>query len=300
MKPSLCYSSAALHSVKHKNDEPRNPEPQNISLASRFACRHPTHKSLHRVVVISSKSRIRPIDNAPRAVHRVAAAIAIAQDDLSCLGARRALADRFRQILAGVACFGSPAAAASFVADPLVMAHAAPPHRFFFWDAVVRAAQSVASLLLPLRTWPGRPRVSPPISPPSLEKSPDLCYATVQWSAIRRRPRAALLSPRHGRRVVLHHRIAPPSRDTAGRRSASSRRPELLSFLLSSPSRSLSLSTQGHTRPRPYSPEAIPPSYSQKFGLLRDSGLLRDLQAKNTSSVSSHQYMSGQHPRNIY
>ncbi|KAK9104498.1 hypothetical protein Scep_021342 [Stephania cephalantha] len=32
----------------------------------------------------------------------------------------------------------------------------------------------------------------------------------------------------------------------------------------------------------------------------RQAGLLRDLQAKNTPSVSSHQYMSGQHPRNIY
>ncbi|KAK9088710.1 hypothetical protein Scep_027792 [Stephania cephalantha] len=45
MKPSLCCSSAALHSVKHKNDEPRGSKPH-----------------LHRIVAISSKSRIRPVE----------------------------------------------------------------------------------------------------------------------------------------------------------------------------------------------------------------------------------------------
>ncbi|KAK9100699.1 hypothetical protein Scep_024129 [Stephania cephalantha] len=65
--------------------------------------------------------------------------------------------------------------------------------------------------------------------------------------------------------------------------------------------------------PRPYPPKAIlahaiPPSYSVGLGSSeptswappRRAGLLRDLQAKNTPSVSSHQYMQGQHPRNIY
>ncbi|KAK9088848.1 hypothetical protein Scep_027930 [Stephania cephalantha] len=48
-------------------------------------------------------------------------------------------------------------------------------------------------------------------------------------------------------------------------------------------------------------------NWAKEVGLLRDkwapprrAGLLRDLQAKNTPSVSSHQYMPGQHPRNIY
>ncbi|KAK9125842.1 hypothetical protein Scep_014688 [Stephania cephalantha] len=64
--------------------------------------------------------------------------------------------------------------------------------------------------------------------------------------------------------------------------------------------------------PRTYPPKAIlaqghTPILLCRVGLLRDklgssatAGLLRDLQAKNTPSVSSHQYMPGQHPRNIY
>ncbi|KAK9118692.1 hypothetical protein Scep_016785 [Stephania cephalantha] len=64
--------------------------------------------------------------------------------------------------------------------------------------------------------------------------------------------------------------------------------------------------------PRPYPPKAIlaqghTPILLCRAGLPatswappRRAGLLRDLQAKNTPSVSSHQYMSGQHPRNIY
>ncbi|KAK9139476.1 hypothetical protein Scep_009157 [Stephania cephalantha] len=47
------------------------------------------------------------------------------------------------------------------------------------------------------------------------------------------------------------------------------------------------MKTQGHTRPRPYSPKAIPPSYSVGLGSSatswappRRAGLLRDLLSK--------------------
>ncbi|KAK9125871.1 hypothetical protein Scep_014717 [Stephania cephalantha] len=64
--------------------------------------------------------------------------------------------------------------------------------------------------------------------------------------------------------------------------------------------------------PRPYPPKDIlaqghtpillcRPGYSATSGLLRDEpGSSEISKAKNTPSVSSHQYMSGQHPRNIY
>ncbi|KAK9094850.1 hypothetical protein Scep_026319 [Stephania cephalantha] len=63
---------------------------------------------------------------------------------------------------------------------------------------------------------------------------------------------------------------------------------------------------------RPYPPRAILAQGHTSILLCR-AGLLRDKlgssatswapprpQAKNTPSVSSHQYMPGQHPRNIY
>ncbi|KAK9168762.1 hypothetical protein Syun_000902 [Stephania yunnanensis] len=66
------------------------------------------------------------------------------------------------------------------------------------------------------------------------------------------------------------------------------------------------MKTQGHTRSRPYTPKAIPPSYSVGLGSSatswappRRAGLLRDLQPKNAPSVSSNQYMPGQPSQHI-
>ncbi|KAK9157106.1 hypothetical protein Scep_003680 [Stephania cephalantha] len=89
----------------------------------------------------------------------------------------------------------------------------------------VRAAPIGRVILLHCR-W-RRPR-SPPISPPSLE-SRRICYATVQWSAIRRRPRAALLAPVA---AVVLSLIASCSSggDTAGSSLASSSPAELPLF----------------------------------------------------------------------
>ncbi|KAK9094703.1 hypothetical protein Scep_026172 [Stephania cephalantha] len=70
MKPSLCYSSAALHSVKHKNDEPRPILLQIIQLALKLG-------EINLTSIASSRfRRNRASDRSTtrhRVVHRVAA-----------------------------------------------------------------------------------------------------------------------------------------------------------------------------------------------------------------------------------
>ncbi|KAK9160620.1 hypothetical protein Syun_006961 [Stephania yunnanensis] len=135
----------------------RNREPKT-SLTSRFA--HPTPKSLKRVVAISPKSRIRPVDNAlslaSQPLHRCRAAFAGAAAGRS--PAPRSPAPR------------SPAPRSrAFAADPTLCAVRAAerPHCRRHW--------SLATARRPaLRRRPRRPPSTPAAPPPS------------RWSDLRR------------------------------------------------------------------------------------------------------------------